>query len=331
MGTDSAATQLGNGTGKLKIPAGEGQPVGAKKKTDPSKKKKEKKIVGECPVVNVQIQGKKTQAMLDTGSQITTITEEWARQHLKNLEERESFFKIRAVNGAEVPYSSLCTVDIELFERKFEETPVFITPLPSDPFMKERKRETPVLIGMNILEAIFDDSKGQIPEGLNLLRQEIQKSKREVKSMGRTAMVEHIPAYSIATVKIRSPTDCKSVMLASPLNQPLPKGLMMVPTLLSGQSQHRYVRIANLSAEDKILPEKLPVAWLEKVDEPREQTTSIMLQVNELIISPGRNDLIQSEQTANEEEEKKKKNAGMTFQTSNSMAQKKKRTSYSNF
>ena len=55
-------------------------------------------------------------------------------------------------------------------------------------------------------------------------------------------------------------------LLASPLAQPLPGGLLLVPTLVSEDATQRCVRIANLSEENYILPSRTPVAILHVID-----------------------------------------------------------------
>ena len=297
MGAGTSSTILESHVGKLESPVGKGLPAGKKEKYDPKEKKK-RKIIGDCPVTNVIIQGKAVQAMLDTGSQITTITDEWARENLRNIEEEESFFKIKAVNGVEVPYSSLCVLDMELFGTKLTEVPVFITALPTDPFMQARKRETPVLVGMNVLETVFEKAE-EMPESLNFLTKKIKKEKESSKRIGRTATLEHIPAYSVATIRITSAEGLKGNVLATPLTQPLPRGLIGVPTLVDERQGQRYIRIANLSAEDQLLSAKLPVALLERVDVETKQIP-VELQVNEIVIG--------SASTQKEQENEKKNN-----------------------
>ena len=71
-----------------------------------SSKKQATKTVGHCPTVTICIGGKEVTCLLDTGSMVTTVTEDFFR---KNLQDKcdmmnNSFYCLKAANGIDIPY-----------------------------------------------------------------------------------------------------------------------------------------------------------------------------------------------------------------------------------
>ena len=87
-----------------------------------------------------------------------------------------------------------------------------------------------------------------------------------LRGVARVAGQTLIPAHSLVTLRITGVQRPSRHLLASPLAQPLPRGLLLIPTLVSGDATQRCVRLANLSAEDYILARRTPVAVLHAVD-----------------------------------------------------------------
>ena len=74
-------------------------------------------------------------------------------------------------------------------------------------------------------------------------------------------------------------------LLASPLAQPLPSWLLMVPTLISSDPYSRFVRVANLSDEDVLLPARTPVVVLQAIDSVDSTDIQFTVGVSELVVS----------------------------------------------
>ena len=62
-------------------------------------------------------------ALLHTVIEVTTVTETWAAAHLKTLSLQQVHLRLRAVNGAEVPYAGIVLVDINIFGKKVSRCP----------------------------------------------------------------------------------------------------------------------------------------------------------------------------------------------------------------
>lgn len=73
--------------------------------------------MGECREVAVQISGVPVKCLLDTGSEISTISESFFRQHLLGKEEdvfpAAKWLKLTAANSLPIPYMGYVELDME--------------------------------------------------------------------------------------------------------------------------------------------------------------------------------------------------------------------------
>ena len=74
-------------------------------------------------------------------------------------------------------------------------------------------------------------------------------------------------------------------LFAAPLAQPLPHGLLMVPTLVSSDPYSRFVKVANLSDEDVLLPARAPAALLQAVDSVETNDIQFSVGIKEMVVS----------------------------------------------
>ena len=65
------------------------------------------KTIGKCPTVEISIGDNKLTCLIYTGSMVSTITEKYFQEHLKNdfeLFSNKKYLKLKAANGLEIPY-----------------------------------------------------------------------------------------------------------------------------------------------------------------------------------------------------------------------------------
>ena len=104
-------------------------------------------LIGKCPTTTILMSGHEVAALLDTGSEVTTVTETWAAAHLQDRSLQQAFLTLRAVNGAEVPYSGILLVDIDILGKRCPDVPVLVVREPTELSLQQRKRRLPVLVG----------------------------------------------------------------------------------------------------------------------------------------------------------------------------------------
>jgi hypothetical protein len=62
-------------------------------------------LTGKCPETTIILAGKEVRAVLDTGSNVTTITEQWYRQNGSAMPLHElTWLTLKAANCMDIPY-----------------------------------------------------------------------------------------------------------------------------------------------------------------------------------------------------------------------------------
>ena len=112
------------------------------------------RLVGKCPVVDVCLGGAEVTCLLDTGAQVSTLTESFYRENLSDLsslEDVSQFIKISAANGLEIPYLGYVELDMQALGRTFPRMGFLIVKDPKNTPIAQRKKEVPGVIGCNVL------------------------------------------------------------------------------------------------------------------------------------------------------------------------------------
>ena len=124
------------------------------------------RAVGTCPVVEMRIGGVTAPCLLDTGSQVSTITEKLFREHLGGEDEDILFtagwLRLTATNGLEIPYLGYMELEVETMGMKIPNGGFLVV---KDPQSAEQL--VPGIVGMNIIsqcrqivQAEFDTNLG---------------------------------------------------------------------------------------------------------------------------------------------------------------------------
>ena len=246
-------------------------------------------LTERCPTVDVHINGKEVKALIDTGSEVTTVTERWVQENLQHADLLPLIHvTLKAANGLEIPYSGLIFVELELLGQTLQSVPVLVVRDSSDPATRKRKWHVPALVGMNVLVKAGNvlGSLETVPSAQQPALREARLEHTSVRGVARVASQSFIPARSLATIRITGVQKPLRQLLVSPLVQPLPGGLLFVPTLVSEDATQRCVRIANLSEEDYILPSRTPVAVQQAIDGiESDEGVQITTACNEMTIT----------------------------------------------
>ena len=75
-------------------------------------------LVGSSPIVTCKVGGTEVKLLADSGSMVTTVSEEFFNQNLRGLiddpKDSSQFLRLRAANGLECPYIGYVVVEIEV-------------------------------------------------------------------------------------------------------------------------------------------------------------------------------------------------------------------------
>ena len=79
------------------------------------------KVVGQCPEQSVGVQGCEVRCLLDTGAQVSTLTEQCYRCHFSQHElvDISELVSVSGTQGQEVPFLGCVQLDVELAGEKF--------------------------------------------------------------------------------------------------------------------------------------------------------------------------------------------------------------------
>ncbi|CAL9691459.1 unnamed protein product [Knipowitschia caucasica] len=259
----------------------DGQPICLRWKPDPSiamsqamrgksegsakiltKKRFLRNAVGKCPMVNIEIGGVPLQCVIDSGSNVSTLSENFFRNRLDGEDEdiicTSKWLRITAANKLPLPYLGYVELDIQVMGITITECGFLI--------IKEDKTETsepdlspPGIIGMNIAkrcrELILTEFETVLGGELDSEWREAVHKVQEAELVEKAAMARittknncHLPALSVSTVYVRGPkrdSDNTSSLVLEPGNLSLPGGVIVMPTVVSANSPVFPVQVIN--------------------------------------------------------------------------------------
>lgn len=227
--------------------------------------------VGKCPEVDIQIGGVPLRCLLDTGSNVSTLTENFFRDHLHGEDEdmhcTAKWLKITAANQLPLPYLGYVELDVQVMGFNIPECGFLII---RNDNTKRADPSPPGIIGMNIAKRCRQMVMSEFDTALQgVLDSEWRDAFHQMQGAELARKVStahvvgkqkvHIPASAVATVYargLRKSLRGDSSMLLEPGPAPLPGGLIVFPTVVSADSQVFPVQVVNFSPEDVWLSPK---------------------------------------------------------------------------
>ena len=220
------------------------------------------KLVANCPTLTVMC-GISIMCLIDTGSMVSTITEEIFHRHLQPLGSTMHlnipFLRITAANGLEIPYVGYVEVDLNLDGIVLPQMGFLVVKDPVDMEYQKQKHEVPGILGMNVLARLVDClSDPLLPDSSSLhflksilsLRIEAKSEKREIVTMVKShCQSVFIPPETSVTVMAKAQQNFPfKLAVVEPLRNTdhFPVGFLVASTLVHvGKSFP--VRIDNIS------------------------------------------------------------------------------------
>lgn len=180
--------------------------------------------------------------LVDTGSEVSTITESFFEQHLKPLGaeilRNTQWLQLKAANGIDIPYVGYMQLDVKIGDTVFPTKGVLIVKDSPDSVMRQRKLATPGLLGMNILADLGEEWKQLSQQNTHL-------------GTARVAQRQWIPARSGVAVLAMgihtSSTGSDQSFMVQAGETALPQGVICCNTVAQNLDGQFYVRVLNLS------------------------------------------------------------------------------------
>ncbi|KAL7870272.1 hypothetical protein SRHO_G00077690 [Serrasalmus rhombeus] len=108
-------------------------------------------LVGECPMIQVSMDGVAVSCLLDTGSQVSMMRQDWFEEHFgkngQRLRDTTSWLKLRAANGKEIPYLGYVTLQVDIAGVGLENVGVIV--------IRNSCLTVSALVGMNIIKEVW--------------------------------------------------------------------------------------------------------------------------------------------------------------------------------
>lgn len=147
------------GTEKTKVLEAGLQSSQSESLSETEKQKLFEKTVGTCPEAMISIADVNTLCLLDSGSQVTTVTESFFTTYLKdrvNLQS-SSWLSLRAANGVQMPCVGLFVAPICVQDEEIPDVHILVIKdlLSDEDAAKKHKNRLPVVLGCNVLKRVF--------------------------------------------------------------------------------------------------------------------------------------------------------------------------------
>ena len=232
--------------------------------------------MGSSPTTTIEVEGVFVNALVDTGSEVSTLPESWCRRNLQDTQLKETtWMTLKAANGLDIPYVGLLEAKVRVWDRDCLAT-FFV--------VKDRcsvSAATPALLGMNILQR-FVPSGGSLPQPLHAVVRRIQAERTGMAGFARVAGNQMLAASSITNVRVTGVGN--RTVVAEPGKHPLPRGLVVVPSLIQGPAG--YIRVANLTDSPIKLQGRTPIAVLHAADVVPKQSVELLVRHQEIEVAP---------------------------------------------
>ena len=268
-----------------------------------------KNAVAKCPHTNV-IVGDTVEicCMLDTGSQISTITQSCYEDLLEStppIVDTNSWMKVTAANDLGLPYLGYVELDIKIGSIQLPAMGFLVVKDSLDVKTYDRKQEIPGLIGANILNRVAEFYQGKFGEDYlaRLPKDDLSKTlialelaaKSQSVSAEKTSMVRvagsrivPLPAWSFSTVWCTTgqPSNTEiHIQGVQPGTSQLPKHVIVMDTVAIVRGNQVPVRVVNMSQEDIWLSPKLRLGVSYSADIVENDDFSVDVKVNEILVT----------------------------------------------
>lgn len=242
--------------------------------------------------MEISVGGVKFECLLDTGSNISSVTASFFNQRLKpklgkGLDDC-SWLHLSAAQGLDIPYVGYVETDIEAVAlgQTIPGRGIVVVKDPVGEVAQERKQRVPGLIGMNVIKKCYDlmlcGKSGPLPPSVfgtgweyalaACLNEQAVSFEGESKSYAFAASPTLVPAGSVCLVPASSPSSKLSSwlsMLVEPLGFEeggLPRGLVVSSAYVEVSRGHLAVPVINVGSTDVRLKANTRLASLQPAE-----------------------------------------------------------------
>jgi len=246
---------------------------------DLPKPKDMEKVAGKCPYAVIHMDGVAVNCLVDSGSEVTTITKSYYVKHFKDTPIYNcKWIHLSASNGLSIPIEGIIVVDITTKNQIFNNMYVLVTQDSINPDMQNHRAVAPGILGCNVIQYLYRQHlEGTldltITEDTTLFQQQLEQyinKAQEFQTLqeqlihndtGTLGFVKtlgshvYIPANTSTTIRgtTRRLPETLTVIVEHIESTPYPD-LMITPTLTHiDHNGHIAFEITNLGQQDIII------------------------------------------------------------------------------
>ena len=227
------------------------------------------RTIGGRPIISVRIGNLEMLSLVDTGSQVTTVSETCFKQAFSDKSNvnvyKDNLFPLTAANGLEIPYVGIAVIDLDVSGFLIKQVGVLI--VKDIPELHHDKNKVPGVLGTNVLSQLpnWQSVLKQEAPNLNSGNTETQKLKYAVvRSSGIKDVL--IPAQSAVNIQVHT-NDTTGVQIIEPLPNPIKGHLSVSPSLLNFSKENPMLQVVNASLEDVWLKPGTRIAFSQPIQE----------------------------------------------------------------
>uniref|UniRef100_A0A3B3H9D6 Gypsy retrotransposon integrase-like protein 1 n=1 Tax=Oryzias latipes TaxID=8090 RepID=A0A3B3H9D6_ORYLA len=113
-------------------------------------------LIGVCPTVDVFIGDIQVKCLLDTGSNVSTVTESFFNKHFRPSLKNCEWLSLSAANGLSIPYLGYFERDVHAFGVTIKGRGILVVKDPETNLMRQRKNTVPCILGMNVIKCFYE-------------------------------------------------------------------------------------------------------------------------------------------------------------------------------
>ena len=246
------------------------------------------KLVGPCPVLTVSMGGVEVPCLLDTGSMVSTVTESYF-SHLSQQDLQDcKWLGLKAANGLDIPYLGYVEMDVQILDRVLQKRGILIIKDPPSGIIQSRKKATPGILGIYIINECYHELFEQYGPGLfqspfvrvalPVWRRALRHGQRietvvsssspfKVRVQGRLPIC--IAAGTLSMIPVTCPQVPPTQFLLEPLGPLdgcLPEGLLISPAVVHAERGILYTPVTNVGQSDVWLVPRRVIGTIQRVD-----------------------------------------------------------------
>lgn len=110
------------------------------------------KVIGTCPESFIKLNNVNIRCLLDTGAQVSTLTESCFKKyfaHGVDLVDVSNILSVSGTQGLSVPLVGYAELDVQVFDQNFSKLGFLVVKDPQDTPMADRKKAVPGVVGSN--------------------------------------------------------------------------------------------------------------------------------------------------------------------------------------